>query len=83
MWEKENEKIKKYQDLKTELRKLWKKHIDIVPIVIGALGAVTTKFEQYLLTLNTTDVNINQMQKTVLLQTSNILRRHLDLPGSS
>ena len=80
---KEREKLEKYQELRMELRKLWNKKIDVIPIVIGALGAVTPNFESYLLTLNTKDINSNQLQKTVLLQTANILRRHLDLPGSS
>ena len=60
---KETHKIEKYQDLKIELQRLWNTRIDIVPIVIGALGAITSNLEGYLLRLNTRDININQMQK--------------------
>ena len=36
--EKEFEKIKKYQDLKWEIRKMWGiKNVDVVPVVVGAL----------------------------------------------
>ena len=35
------EKILKYQDLKREIKKLWQlKEVCIVPIIVGALGAV-------------------------------------------
>ena len=37
--EKEDEKVEKYQNLKYEIKKIWKcKKVTIVPIVIGALG---------------------------------------------
>ena len=40
--EKEREKIDHYQDLKVEIHKRWNcKSVSVVPIVIGALGAVT------------------------------------------
>ena len=36
--EKEFEKIKKYQDLKWEIRRMWGiKNMDVVPVVVGAL----------------------------------------------
>ena len=39
--EKEQEKIEHYSDLKRELKKKWKcSHIEIVPIMVGALGIV-------------------------------------------
>jgi hypothetical protein len=36
--DKENEKREKYLDLAIELRRLWKTSVNVVPIVIGALG---------------------------------------------
>ena len=40
--DKEVEKIVKYQLLRQETRKLWKlKKVTVVPVVIGALGAVS------------------------------------------
>ena len=37
---KEVEKITKYQDLKIEIERLWEKKATVVPVVIGALGAI-------------------------------------------
>ncbi|KAK7922367.1 hypothetical protein WMY93_009269 [Mugilogobius chulae] len=38
---KEHEKLEKYQGLREELEKAWKVKATVVPVVIGALGAVT------------------------------------------
>ena len=39
--EKEREKVGKYQNLKREIGRLWKlKMVEVVPVVIGALGSV-------------------------------------------
>uniref|UniRef100_H3A543 Reverse transcriptase domain-containing protein n=1 Tax=Latimeria chalumnae TaxID=7897 RepID=H3A543_LATCH len=46
--EKKQEKIMKYQDLKMEIEKLWKVRMEVIPVVIGALGAVTKKHEDYI-----------------------------------
>ena len=37
---KENEKVRKYQDLARELRKLWQVKVKVVPVVVGALGTI-------------------------------------------
>ena len=42
--EKESEKISKYRDLRIEVEHLWNMRTSIVPIVVGALGAVSTHF---------------------------------------
>ena len=43
--DKETEKLEKYQMLKEEVRRLWKmKTVTVLPIVIGALGAVSQRF---------------------------------------
>ncbi|XP_067039903.1 uncharacterized protein [Acropora muricata] len=39
--EKEKEKVEKYQDLRREVARLWNVKAKVVPIVVGALGAVT------------------------------------------
>ena len=45
--EKETEKIKKYQELEREIKNLWSvRNREAVPVVIGALGSVSQKFEQ-------------------------------------
>ncbi|XP_055359974.1 uncharacterized protein LOC129603341 [Betta splendens] len=45
---KEHEKLEKYQGLREELEKAWKVKATVVPVVIGALGAVTPKLEEWL-----------------------------------
>ena len=45
--EKGKEKAEKYQNLKREIRRLWKlKNAEIVPVVIGALGSASTEFDR-------------------------------------
>ena len=39
---KESEKKDKYLDLAREIKKLWNMKVTIVPIVIGALGTITS-----------------------------------------
>ena len=47
--EKELEKVEKYQELKREVGRLWKrKHVEVVTVVIGALGSVTKDFERWI-----------------------------------
>ena len=42
--EKEKEKIEKYQDLRTELQKIWNVRVKIIQLVVGSLGAITKHF---------------------------------------
>ena len=45
--EKEKAKVEKYQDLKKEIRRLSKlRNVEIVPVVIGALGSVSAEFNR-------------------------------------
>ena len=46
---KEQKKIKKYGLLKDEIAILWQmKKVHVILIAVGALGAITTKFEKYI-----------------------------------
>ena len=78
--EKEREKVEKYQDLARELRKLWSTSVNVVPIVIGALGAVEN-VEEELHKLNIERKEISKVQFAALLGSARILRKVLDLPG--
>ena len=40
IYQKEVEKIAKYQDMKIEVERLWKEKVTVVPVVIGALVAI-------------------------------------------
>ena len=47
--EREREKVEKYQDLKREIGRLWNlKKVEVVPVVIGALGSVTKEFDRWI-----------------------------------
>lgn len=74
---KEKEKVDNYQELKFELQRIWNTKIEIVPIVIGALGAVTGNLKTNLEKIGLEHVQVHQLQKCVLLKTGNILRKHL------
>ena len=76
---KENEKIEKYQDLRIELERLWQKKTFVIPIVIGALGALSKKFSHYVNLLHLRDVKYFHLQR---LGTASILHRVLQLSGT-
>ena len=76
--EKENEKVQRYDDLKREIKKLWSmKTVQVVPVVIGALGTVSNKIEMWIKTIGV-NVKVGHMQKTTLLGTARILRKVLE-----
>ena len=65
--EKEKEKVEKYQDLKREIRRLCKlRNVEIVPVVIEALGSVSAEFDRWMGKLGIT-CNVGVIQKTALL----------------
>ena len=75
----EKEKVEKYQDLKREIRRLWKlRNVEIVPVVIGALGNVSAEFDRWMGKLEIT-CNVGVMQKAALLGTARILRKVLEM----
>ena len=77
--EKEREKVEKYQDLKREIGRLWRlKMIEVMPVVIGALGSVTKELDGWIEKLRITN-NVGMMQNTALLGTAMILRKVLEM----
>ena len=75
---KEEEKLEKYEELRQEIIRLWKmKKVIVVPIVIGALGVVTSKINDWLQKLDIS-VRVEHLQKTALLGSSHILQKHLN-----
>ena len=75
--DKEREKKEKYQDLRLELRRLWDMPVEIVPIVIGALGTIPKALRRNMDELEA-EVPPGLMQKSVLLETAHIIRRVMD-----
>ena len=75
--QKEQEKRDKYQDLRIELRRLWDKLVEIVPIIIGALGTIPKSPKRNREELGA-DVAPGLLQKSVVLETAHIIRRVMD-----
>ena len=77
--EKEQEKVEKYQDLKREIGRMWEiRKVQVVPVVIGALGSVSKGFDKWIGKLDI-QCNFVDMQKTALLETARILRKVLEM----
>ena len=73
--DKEREKIEEYSLLKDEIARLWQmKKIVVIPIVVGALGTITTKLEKYIKSLGI-EIRIEHIQKSALLGTARIIRK--------
>ena len=71
---KELEKLEKYQLLKDEIAKVWRvRKVIVVPVVIGALGAVSVNFKEYKKRIGV-NVWLAVIQKTTLLGAAKILR---------
>jgi hypothetical protein len=75
---KEDEKIEKYEELRQEISKIWKmKKVIVVPVVVGALGVVSKKLDEWIEKLDV-NIKIELIQKTALLGTARILRKVLN-----
>ena len=74
VYDKEGEKIEKYQDLKKEIEKLWGiRQQEVVPVVVGA---VSKRLDTWLDKLGIT-IRTGFLQKKALLGTARILRKVL------
>ena len=70
-------KIEKYSLLKDKIARLWQiKKVVVIRIVVGALGAITTKFEKNIGSLGI-EIRIEHLQKSALLGTARIIRKVL------
>ena len=77
--DKELEKIEKYQLLKEEVGRIWGvKKVKVIPVVIGALGAISDKFDKHTEEIGV-QIRLQVIQKTALLGTARILRNVLSL----
>ena len=76
--EKGKDKIEKYQDLGSELHKIWNFEVKIIPLVVSSLGAILKQFGNRLKKTGIT-AETAQVQKTVLLGTARILRKVLEI----
>ena len=70
VYEKDDEKIEKYQDLKREMGRLWgMRHLEVVPVVVAALRVVSNRLDAWLEKLGVT-IRTGRLQKTALLGTA-------------
>ena len=65
--------------MKIELEQLWKVKIMVIPVVVGALGAIADRLPGWLAQIPET-INKVELQKSALLGTAQVLRRVLRLP---
>ena len=80
---KENEKVEKHLDLSIELQHLWNTSVQVIPLIFGDLGSISNSIYTYLATLQVAEIGVHHLQKTIVLHTANIIRRHISLPSSS
>ena len=60
-----------------ELRRLWDKLVEIVPIIIGALGTIPKSLKKNLEDLGA-DVAPGLLQKSAVLEMAHIIRRVME-----
>ena len=70
---KELEKITKYRELKGELQKMWGMECEVIPLIVGGLGAVTKNLRDYLACVPGLPEQY-MCQKIVLMGSKRILR---------
>ena len=73
---KEDDKVKKYERLATEVSRMHKVGTEVVPIVVGALGVVSQRLIGYLKRLGIGDV-VGGLQTSAIVGTAAILRKVL------
>ena len=76
MIKKEAEKILKYKDLTTEIQRMWNVKTKVIPVIIGATGAVSKLFRKYVSNIPGNH-EVKELQKTAMLGTAHILRKVL------
>ena len=73
--EREVGKTEKYKVLKDEIARMRDMtEVIVIPVVVGALGAVSTGFETYIIAAIGIEMRVENAQKTALLATARILR---------
>ena len=65
--------------MKRELERFWSlKKVEVVPVVVGALGCISKGFSRWMDTLGI-KLNVGMVQKSALFGTATILRKVLDM----
>ena len=70
---KENEKMAKYSGLRVEPGKMWDSECVVIPVVVGGLGVISEKFQDYLKMIPA-DLSTEMCLKITLLGSERIMR---------
>jgi hypothetical protein len=73
---KEAEKIQKYKDLTIEIQRMWNVKTIVIPVIIGATGAISKLFRKYVSNI-AGNHEVKELQKTAALGTAHILQKVL------
>ena len=76
--EREKDKMKGYDDLRRELKKIWDIPVKVIPVVVGALGRTPKKLKQQLSDMGI-ETRIVELRKTTILYSARILRNVLEV----
>ena len=72
---KKEEKCTNYSEVKYEIAKNWKmRKVEVIPVVIGALGTVSKHFEEWVEKFDL-DLVIEALQKPCLIEMAQIIRK--------
>jgi hypothetical protein len=74
---KEQEKVRKYEQLASEVRRMNSVGVEVIPIVVGSLGVVTKGIDGWLRRLGIGDV-VGGLQTAAIIGTAAILRKVLN-----
>ena len=73
---KEAEKILKYNDLTTEIQRMWNVKTKVIPVIIGETGTISKTFRKYVSNIPGNH-EVKELQKTAILGTAHVLRKVL------
>ena len=76
MIKKEAEEILKYEDLTTEIQRMWNLETEVMPVITGAAGTISKSLRQYRSNIRGNH-EVKELQKTAILGTAHILRKVL------
>jgi hypothetical protein len=71
---KEAERILKYKDLTIEIQRMWNVKARVIPVIIGATGAISKSFRKYVSNIPGNH-DVTELQKTAILGTAHVLRK--------
>jgi hypothetical protein len=73
---KEAETVLKYKDLTIELQRMWNVKTRVIPVIIGAIGAISKSFRKYISNIPGNH-EVKEVQKTAILGIAHILLKVL------